>query len=88
MTILLNEILDLFCLKLAAFFPPLGILAEQHALQIEMANEDMFTNDDIMSATSWESLQFKAAVTYTRKAYESQINQTDLLFPASGLYRI
>ncbi len=29
--------------------------------------------------TSWESLQFKTAVTCTRKADESQINQTDWL---------
>ncbi len=29
--------------------------------------------------TSWESLQFKAAVTCTRKAEESQINQADWL---------
>ncbi len=29
--------------------------------------------------TSWESLQFKAAITCTRKADESQINQTDWL---------
>ncbi len=54
--------------------PRLGILAE-HALQILMAlsssatekhfqsGEDKFTNDDVMSATSWESLQFNTAVT-------------------------
>ncbi len=53
-------------LKLDAFFPPLGILAE-HALQIAMAlsssateknfqtGEGMFTNDDVMSATQAES---------------------------------
>ncbi len=29
--------------------------------------------------TSWESLQFNAAVTFSRKADESQINQTDWL---------
>ncbi len=75
-------------LKLDAFFPPLGILAE-HALEITMAlsssateknfqtDEDMFTNYE--RNTSWESLQFKAAVTCTRKADESQINLTDWL---------
>ncbi len=42
----------------------------------QMTNE-MFTNDGVMSATQAESLQFKAAVTCTRKADESQINQTD-----------
>ncbi len=53
-------------LKLDELFPPLGILAEQ-ALQIAMAlsssateknfqtGEDMFTNDDVMSATQAES---------------------------------
>ncbi len=54
-------------LKLDAFFPPLGILAE-HALQIAMAlsssateknfqtGEDMFTNDwRNECGTSWES---------------------------------
>ncbi len=75
-------------LKHGAFFPPLRILAE-HVLQIVMGlsssateknlqtGEDMFTNDDLMSARQAESLQFKAAVTYTREADESQINQTD-----------
>ncbi len=43
------------------------------------SGEDMFTNDGVMSATQAESLQFKAAVTCTRKADESQINQTDWL---------
>ncbi len=53
-------------LKLDAFFPPLRILAE-HTLQIAMAlsssataknfqtGEDMFTDDDVMSATQAES---------------------------------
>ncbi len=53
-------------LKLDTFFPPLGMLAE-HVLQIAMAlsfsatekkldtGEDMFTNDDVMSATQAES---------------------------------
>ncbi len=74
--------------KLDAFFPPLGILAE-HALLTAVVlsssatgknfqtGKDMFTNDD---ETSWESLQFNAAVSCTRKVYESPINQTDLLF--------
>ncbi len=65
-------------LKLDAFFPPLRILAE-HTLQIAMAlsssatakkfqtGEDMFTDDDVMSATQAEShcslkLQFISAV--------------------------
>ncbi len=76
------------CVKTWRLFPPLGVLAE-HALQIEMAfsspateknfqhGEDMLTNDE--HDTSWESLQFEAAVTCTRKADESQINQTDWL---------
>ncbi len=53
-------------LKLGTFFPPFIILAE-HALQIAMGlsssdternfqtGEDMFTNDDVMSATQAES---------------------------------
>ncbi len=53
-------------LKLDAFFPPFWILAE-HALHIAMAlsssateknfqtGEDMFTNDEVMSATQAES---------------------------------
>ncbi len=53
-------------LKLDAFFPPFGILAE-HALHIAMSlsssateknfqtGEDMFTNDEVMSATQAES---------------------------------
>ncbi len=76
-------------LKLDCFFPSLGILAE-HALQIAMplfssateknfqTSEDMFTNDDVMSATQAEShCNFKAAVTCTRKVDEFQIDQTD-----------
>ncbi len=40
--------------------------------------EDMFTNDDVMSATQAESQSyFFAAVTCCRKVDESQINQTD-----------
>ncbi len=35
--------------------------------------KDMFTNDDVMSATQAESHCIKAAVTCTRKADESQI---------------
>ncbi len=70
-------------LKLDAFFPLLRILAE-HALQIAMAlsssataknfqtGEDMFTDDDVMSATRAESH-------LRSKADESQINQTDWL---------
>ncbi len=75
-------------LKLDAFFPPPGVLAE-HALQIAMAlsssateknfqtGEDMFTNDDVMSATQAESHCYLKQVTCSRKADESQINQTD-----------
>ncbi len=58
-----NKIL---CLNLTPFFPPLGILAE-HASQTAVVlsssatgknfqtGEDMFTNDDEMSATQAES---------------------------------
>ncbi len=56
--------------------------------------EDMFTNDEVMSATQAEShYNLKAAVTCTRKADESQINQTDWLiyqqaYFTSSRYRI
>ncbi len=75
-------------LKLDAFFSPPGVLVE-HALQIAMALsssatkekfqtcEDMFTNDDVMSATQAESHCHLKQVTCSRKADESQINQTD-----------
>ncbi len=71
-------------LKLDAFLPPLGVLAE-YALQIAMvlsssateknfqAGEEMFTNDDVMSATQAESH------CNLKKADESQINQNDWL---------
>ncbi len=41
--------------------------------------EDMFTNDDVMSATQAESHCNLKQVTCTRKVDESQINQTDWL---------
>ncbi len=75
-------------LKLDAYFPLLGILAE-HALQIAMTlsssatkenfqtGEDMITNDDVMSATQAESHCNLKQVTCSRKVDESQINQTD-----------
>ncbi len=76
-------------LNLDAFFPPLRILAE-HALQIAMAlsssvteenfqtGEDMFKNDDVMSATQAEShCSLKQKSLELGKADESQINQTD-----------
>ncbi len=78
-------------LKLDAFFPSLGKLAK-HALQIEMPFSSSATKKNFQTGwrhvhkwwrnerdTSWESLQFKAAVTCTRKADESQINLTDWL---------
>ncbi len=71
-------------LKLDAFLPSHGVLAE-HALQIAMVlsssateknfqtGEEMFTNDDVMSATQAESN------CNLKKADESQINQIDWL---------
>ncbi len=74
-------------LKLDAFFPPLGILAE-HALQIAMALSSSATEKNFQTAktcsqmmTLWaaESHCNLKQVTCTRKEDESQINQTDWL---------